>query len=268
MVEKPSNLALDDLVILQDLTLMQQVRGLDIGMRKNRLQSRNRLQNLFTTLQPILKPDLTLEIGAHSAPFSMLMAKQGFEAHAFEANPYNHQAFSPRINRRAPTVQYHHMAMSDADGEVTFQIKESRGGKAERKVTGNNSLLPRSDPAYSYETVTVPATRLDSFLAADGRSDKSFSAWIDVEGALSKVTAGFGTALQSCLSLIVEVEERSYWEGQMLVHDTMRYFAEQGLVPIARDFEYMHQYNLVYVRKDQLSVPGVRYALTRHLQGA
>ena len=245
---------------------MQQARGLDLGSRQQRLQSRDRMQDFFQEIQRILKPELTLEIGAHMALFSRRMARLGFEAHAFEANPYNHKAFSPQLDKRAPNVRYHHLAVSDADGEVTFQVKASRGGKAVNKVAGNNSLLERSDTSFDYESVTVPSVRLDSFLRQHALEGRSFSAWIDVEGALGKVTAGFASALQSCLSLIVEVEEESFWQGQMLYFDAMRYFAGQGLVPVARDFESPHQYNLVYLRKDVLQRPAVRLALTRYLQ--
>jgi FkbM family methyltransferase len=259
--------ALDDLVHLQDLGLLLQARGIDLDSRDQRVRSRNRLQDFFQRLQQILRPEITLEIGAHKAQFSQRMARMGFEAHAFEANPYNHAVFSPFLKRRAPEVSYHHLAVSDADGEVSFQVKQSRDGKAVSKVAGNNSLLERTDASFAYDTVTVPATRLDNFLTRSDLGGRSFSAWIDVEGALGKVTDGFGSALQSCLSLIVEVEETSYWQGQMLVFDAMRYFAGQGLVPVARDFEAPHQYNLVYLRKDMLQVPEVRLALTRYLQG-
>lgn len=259
--------ALSDLVHLQDLGLLLQARGVDLDSREQRLRSRNRLQDFFQRMQQILQPEVTLEIGALKAQFSQRMARLGFEAHAFEANPYNHAVFSPFLKRRAPGVAYHHLAVSDADGEVSFQIKQSRDGKALSKVAGNNSLLARTDTSFAYDSVTVPATRLDSFLTRSDLAGRSFSAWIDVEGALGRVTDGFGSALQSCLSLIVEVEEVRYWQGQMLVFDAMRYFASQGLVPVARDFESAHQYNLVYLRKDLLQVPAVRLALARHLQG-
>jgi FkbM family methyltransferase len=257
----------DELIHLQDLMLLGQARGMDLDNREQRIKSRDRLQGFFQGLQRVLKPDIALEIGAHMAPFSQRMARLGIEAHAFEANPYNHKAFASRVQRRAPTVQYHHLAMSDTDGEVTFQIKATRDGKEVKKIAGNNSLLQRSDPAFVYESVTVPSVRLDSFLANRGLEGRSFSAWIDVEGALGKVTAGFGSALQGCLSLIVEVEEVNYWQGQMLVFGVMRYFAGQGMVPVARDFEAAHQYNLVYLRKDVLLRPAVRLAVARYLQG-
>ncbi len=266
MVNVPD--AFEPYLHLQDLMLMQQARGVDLASREARTKTRDRLQEFFLRLQGVIAPKVTLEIGAHSATFSRKMARLGATPHAFEANPYNYQAFAPTIAKRSPAVRYHHMAVSDEDGEVTFQVKASRAGKPTAKVAGNNSLLVRNDAAFDYEAVTVPATRLDSFLAAEGIDGQPFSAWIDVEGALSKVTAGFGTALQHCASLIVEVEQHEYWEGQMLVPDAMRYFASQGLVPVARDFEAQHQYNIVYLKPEILWQPAVRMLLAKHFEAA
>lgn len=261
-----SGTASDDFLLMQDLFLMRQARAVDLDSREDRAKSRDRLQAFFVGLQPILKPEMTLEIGAHFASFSQAMSKAGVEAHAFEANPYTFQAYARRIRRRAPGVMYHHLAISDADGEATFQVKEAKGDKAVDKVSATNSLLVRADTRYSYETVTVPSRRLDSFLAEGGRHGRSFSAWIDVEGALQQVTAGFGNVLDCCLSLIVEVEETAIWQGQMLFFDAMRYFNRFNLIPVARDFESPHQYNMVYLRRDLVVRPEVRMALARFLK--
>lgn len=253
-----------DLVRMQDLVLMQQARLHRISDRGSRRQSAAAVQNLFLALQTVLQPDLTLEIGALFAQFSQEMSRRGIEAHAFEANPYTHDAFVRRLARRAPAMKYHHLAISDADGEATFQIRRAASGRPMRKAT-NNSLLTRENPNTDYEMVTVPASRLDSFLAGHGLDGRTFSAWIDVEGALGKVTAGFGTALQSCLGLIVEVEEKRFWQDQMLAHDVMEYMDGQGMVPVARDFEYRHQYNLLYLRKDVFARSDVRMVLSHYL---
>lgn len=253
-----------DLVRLQDLVLLQQARLHRLSDRGSRRQSAEAVQRLFLDLQAVLQPAATLEIGALFAQFSQEMSRRGVEAHAFEANPYSHESFVRRLARRAPALKYHHLAISDADGEATFQIRRAASGRPMRRAT-NNSLLARENPDTAYETVTVPASRLDTFLTRNGLEGKPFSAWIDVEGALGKVTAGFGTALQSCLSLIVEVEEKRFWQDQMLVHDVMAYMDGQGMVPVARDFEYRHQYNLVYLRKDVFARTDVRMLLSHYL---
>ncbi len=264
MPRRPS--ATDQTAALTDLLLMQQAQRYSLDIKSERNRSRDDLQGLFADLQAVIQPQFTVEIGAFTATFSQLMAGMGITAHAFEANPYNYEKFRARIAASAPAVRYHHLALSDRDGEVSFHVKDTKGGQTIRKEAGNNSLLQRNDASYGYETVSVPATRLDSFLAANGLNQGEFSAWIDVEGALHQVTGGFGSALEHCLSLIVEVEETAYWKDQMLVGDAMRYFGAQGLVPVARDFESRHQYNLVYLRADMLGKPGVRLALTRFFQ--
>jgi FkbM family methyltransferase len=253
-----------DLIRLQDLVLLQQARLHLLSDRVSRRQSAVAVQALFLELQQVLQPEVTFEIGALFAQFSQEMSRRGVEAHAFEANPYSHDSFVRRLARRAPALKYHHMAISDADGEATFQIRRAASGRPKRKAT-NNSLMTRENPETSYETVTVPASRLDSFMAKNGLGGRPFSAWVDVEGALGKVTAGFGDALRSCLSLIVEVEEKRFWQDQMLVHDVMAYLDEQGMVPVARDFEYRHQYNLVYLRKDVFERTEVRMLLEQYL---
>lgn len=253
-----------DLIRMQDLVLMQQSRLHDLSDPTSRQQSAAAVRTLFLDLQTVLRPEVTLEIGAYFSEFSQEMSRRGADAHAFEANPHTHDAFVRRLARRAPALHYHHLAISDADGEASFQIRCAPSGRPKRRAA-NNSLLTREGLNVEYETVTVPASRLDSFLASNGLAEKTFSAWIDVEGALGKVTAGFGTALASCLSLIVEVEEKRFWQDQMLVQDVMAYLDGQGMVPVARDFEYRHQYNLVYLRKDVFARTEVRGVLAQYL---
>lgn len=156
------------------------------------------------------------------------------------------------------------MAVSDVDGEATFQIRKGEGGRALRKA-GNKSLLKRQSGGDNCESVTVPECRLQSFLTLNGLDGRACSAWIDVEGALGKVTAGFGPAREFCLSLIVEVEEKCIWVDQMLAVDVMQYLDRQGTMPVARDFGCPHQYNMVYLRKDVMQLPKVRQVLTAFL---
>ena len=207
---------------MQDLFLMQRAHSIDFRQHNSRKASNERLQRFFIELQRVLRPRVTLEIGAQMATFSRKMAKLGIEAHAFEANPYNHREFVDHLKRRAGAVKYCHLAICDIDGEVTFHVKESVGGKAVNKVAGNNSLLVRTSKSIVYEKITVPARRLDSYLTEHSLGDQTFSLWIDVEGALRRVVGGFGTSLNKCLSIIVEVEEVAFWEDQMLVFEAMK----------------------------------------------
>lgn len=258
-----------DAAALLDLLLLQQAERSDLSSRKDRRESRDRLQALFYDLQAAIRPDMTLEIGAFDAGFSARMAKKGIQAHAFEANPYNFRRFGEPLSKFGPMLTYHHCAIGDVDGEVTFEIKTRINGQDVAREAGNNSLLKKSDDQgdIEYETVTVPSLTLESFLTREKLIDHGFSAWIDVEGALSKVIGGFGSALKNCHSVIVELEELPYWEGQMLFDEAIRWFVDQGFLPVARDFESRHQFNVVFVKVAQLKTPKVRLVLARYFSG-
>lgn len=261
--------AIDAATVL-DLLLLQQAKTADVASRQGRRASRDRLQVLFQTLQMILRPEMTLEIGAFDARFSRQMATKGVRAYAFEANPYNYRKFSSQINKLNLPLSYLHLAMSDVDGEATFEVKTTINGQTVEPVSGNNSLLRRSADRgeIGYETVTVPSTTLAGFLKQEKLGDLNFSAWIDVEGALSKVLGGFGKAMKNCLSVIVELEELPYWNGQMLYDEAIRWFIGQGFLPVARDFESPHQFNVIFLKAELLREPKVRLALARHIGAA
>lgn len=266
MSDRPANAltASEQILILQDLALMQQARGIDLGSAEARHASRDQLQALFVRLQKAIQPSLTLEIGANNANFSQKMTRLGLTAYAFEANPHIFATFAGPLAQKVPALGYHHLAVCDVDGETPFEVKASHGSMQFKPTARNNSLLRRTDPQFTYESIPVPSTRLDSFLQRNGLEGQNFSAWVDVEGAFGAVSAGFGTALRSCLSLLVEVEDQAFWQNQMLARDVMRYLQGQGLVPVARDFEGQHQYNLLYLRPDMLDLPAVRAELAEY----
>lgn len=257
----------DSPVIQQDLALMQQARGIDLTSVEARHASRDRLQALFIRLQKVIQPPLTLEIGAHAANFSQKMSRMGIEAHAFEASPHIHANFVQALAEKAPDLHYHPLAVSDVDGEVDFEVKETHRSTPLKKTARTNSLLRRADPGFTYDSIKVGSVRLESFLRDRGLLGRDFSAWVDVEGAFGKVSAGCGAVLRHCLSLIVEVEELAFWQDQMLVREVMRFLHGQGLVPVARDFEGQHQYNLLYLRPDVLERPAVRAELAAYFSG-
>ena len=250
--------------------LLQQARNYDLNDPAARRRSRDDLQQLFYGLQKPLKPQAVLEVGAYRAEFSVRMARAGIEAHAFEANPYNHRKFADEIAATGYPVSYHNCAMGDRDGEVSFQIKRRVNGTEVSPGARNNSLMRRAGDfgEVEYETVTVPSVTLAGYLATHGLARKTYSAWIDVEGALGLVTAGVGGGLKNCLSLIVEVEETAYWDGQMLYSDAMAAFHRQGFVAVARDFESRFQHNIVFLKAPLLTDPAVRLLLAGHFAKA
>jgi hypothetical protein len=94
--------------------------------------------------------------------------------------------------------------------------------------------------------VQVPCTSLDSFFA--DHEFRSASLWIDVEGATGKLVTGGRSVLSRASVVMVEVEDRSFWDGQWLAGEVLTFLHGCGLVPVARDHQSVHQFNVVLVR--------------------
>jgi FkbM family methyltransferase len=210
---------------------------------------------------PGVRPTFTLEFGAFEANFSADMRRLGIRAIALEANPYNFEYFRNHPNLVESGVEYLHTAVSNTEGHIEFHIQKALNGEAVDPVRGNNSLFIRAQDGVEYETVTVPSTSLAELFRKNGCAGQSFSAWIDVEGAIGDVLDGAGITFQTCMTVMVEVEQHRFWHGQKLVFDVMEFFMKRNLIPIARDFEYSHQYNLIFVRRELLERADVREAM-------
>jgi hypothetical protein len=157
-------------------------------------------------------------------------------------------------------VEYLHLALSDQPGPVTFNVHRDAEGAP--LANGHASLLRREktpeDIARGFVEATVDGVTADMFFA-DATFAKA-AMWIDVEGACRLVLPGARDLLSKTVVLIVEVEEQPFWgEGHWLRNDVVTYLADLGLVPVARDFEYVHQYNIVFVRAELLNGPNRIY---------
>ena len=122
------------------------------------------------------------------------------------------------------------------------------------------------EDATGTQEVSVEATTIDTFFG--DHPFESCAMWVDVEGASEMVLSGASQVLLKTDVVIIEVEDREYWEGQWLRPDVMEYFYQHGLMPMSRDFQSRYLYNIVFVRQSKMSVDRVRWALTHHLSRA
>jgi FkbM family methyltransferase len=247
--------------LMIDLLLLQNAAHYDVGNESERRRSNEDLISLFYMLQDRIRPELTVEIGAFNAKFSIDMRRRGFRAIALEANPHNFEHFRKDPELASSGVEYLHLAISGTDGFIDFQLQKKVAGVEADPVRGNNSILIRNTDGIEYDVINVPSASLAGFFRNHGLDGKSFSAWIDVEGAMGEVLDGADAALDSCLTLLVEVEQHRFWRDQRLVTHVMDLLIRRNLIPIARDFEYAHQYNMIFVRRELLESAVVRDAL-------
>lgn len=248
---------MQDFEIAMTLTrLAQQAMGYNLREDDERKRSVANLAQLFFALQRVSPPALFVEAGAHNAATSRRIRSMlpDIPVLAFEANPHNHARFTSQHNYTALRIDYRLQALSDKNGDVTFRVLVGEGNRPHAHVSGRSSLLARTDPTAQYETVTVPAVTLSGAVAPH---PGDVSLWVDVEGAAAPVLTGAKDILPRTSTMMIEVETRPFWDGQWLVTDVMRALMAHGLVPVARDFQAQAQFNLLFVRADLMSHPGV-----------
>ncbi|MGP9791041.1 FkbM family methyltransferase [Roseinatronobacter sp. NSM] len=224
----------------------------DLRGREGRKLSARQLRQLFYGLQRALQPAHFVEAGAHNAATSLKIREVSPQTSvtAFEANPYNFKKFASQTNFAAAGVDYRLNALTDHEGPVTFNVLIEEGGVARQPASGRSSLLTRTDATARHEEVTVTGTTLD---ACFSDQTGTLALWVDVEGAAGKLLAGAARTLPRIQSLMIEVETRAFWSGQWLHTDICAHLMGAGLIPVARDFEFRHQFNILFLHPDALA---------------
>jgi FkbM family methyltransferase len=236
----------------------------DLDKQTHRRASARVLKQLFFNMARALGSDVFAEAGALDARHSVRARKVLPKAQiiAFEANPHNHAAFAASPDLAQARMEYRLAALSDQEGPQRFKVLVWENGRERRKVSGRSSLMAREEGrAARYEEVEVPGTTLDAALAPlPGRVVLK----VDVEGAAGPVLRGAVATLARTDLVVIEVETRAFWQGQWLHLDVCAHLMAAGLVPVARDFEFPNQFNVVFLSPRALGQAGVMEALERY----
>lgn len=257
-----------ELVELFQLQLAQQAMLYDLAYMSGRKQSAELVAEFFLRIQTLLPVTTVLEIGAHEATFSRAAKKVCPEktVRAFEANPQVYAHFLLDGELRKLGVDYRYGAIGNSNGTTRLHIYESIDGKKEPSDSRRQSILLRvANETDHHHDVSVPLARLDTLCAAD-EEDSCYALWIDAEGAGGQVLQGAEGILPRTLAVYMELESRPKFENQALDRDSMRYLLERDFVPLLRDFQFKHQYNVVFVKKD--CVPLVEREWHRYFHSA
>lgn len=237
-------------VMMHELRLQQTAGLFNLWSGDGRRKSAISLVELFFGVVRITQPELFIEAGAKEASASIRAEKLLPLARiaAFEASPHNFEHYSGQPNLRSSRVEYRNIALTKRNGPVTFFVRSAVDGKPVDRLSGKNSLLERTDENVSYEQMIVPGMRLDRVFPRP----KPNAIWIDVEGATGDLISGGHRVLRRTQVAIVEMADNENWHGEMRAPDVIRRLLGFGLVPVARDFEYKSQYNVVFVRNSVL----------------
>lgn len=219
-----------------------------------RRQSTPLLRKLFLDLCDEYEVLNLLEIGAHEASISCdflnLTYSRNRRALAFEANPLTfkeitHQALSCG-------VEIYNLGISNSVGNLEFYIPLT--ANTQNLTPGNASFLTRTDAISNYRSFKVATETIDHVFDSHRILGES-AFWIDVEGFAHEVLRGAKSTLKTnqVVLLHIEVEAMKYWNEQKTYETIFAELSEFGFTPLARDFEYQYQYNVLFCKQNILS---------------
>lgn len=236
----------------------------DLPSEKERQRSNTELANLFANIITNSKIDSFFEIGALNAEFSMFIKDHVKNVVAFEASPRNYQNAKDSLSN----IEYLNIAVSDMDGNIDFNVAtDTRSGSGVINVGADSMMSRVDDQDIIYDINTVPSTKLDTFIKNKQWDNQTNALWIDVEGASLKVLLGAEDTLANTKIIFIEMEQATFWKDQALVAEVNKFLCNKNFVPIARDFEFENQFNIVYISEDILYSSAVDISLQMFYSG-
>lgn len=236
----------------------------DLPDNKERQRSNTELANLFANIIVNSKIESFFEIGALNAEFSIFIKDHVKNVVAFEASTRNYENAKHGLS----DIEYLNMAVSDIDGEINFNVATSTKSGSGAINVGADSIMSRvNDEDIIYDINKIASINLDTFIKDKKWDSQTNALWIDVEGASLKVLSGAENSLDNTKVIFIEMEQSTFWKDQALVAEVNKFLSSKNFVPIARDFEYENQFNVVYVSEDILYSSAVDISLQMFYAG-
>lgn len=193
----------------------------------------------FIKIQNLLKPDISVEIGAFDADFSMSMSQFDIEVFAFEASPFVYKRYKDNLK----SINYINKAVSDKNGTISFEVQPGN----DPSVIGNNSIKNRNMSA-DYKYIDVESVSIDEYF-----KEKQFSngvMWIDVEGASREVLTGSTNRLKDFSSICIELELEDFWKDAWKRDDVVSFLESNGFCMIHESYAYNGQNDAIFIKKE------------------
>lgn len=169
---------------------------------------------------------------------------------AIEANPTTFKEITPNADGKFAKLN---IGLSDSDGWLNLHIPKNHA------TDGSSTFKPSK--RRDYETTRVQTKKLDDVLDGSIYVEGSFALWVDVEGMQKEVLTGAARVLENdnCKLIKIEVEDECFFSGQAwLANDVYKHLKGLGYELVFRDFEYIGQYNLLFVKGDMLEQVNTR----------
>lgn len=169
------------------------------------------------SIQSIIKPDISIEVGAHDADFSKEMIALDVDVFAFEASPYVYDRFKNDL----AGIKYINSAVSNTNKKIKFEIQLD----VDPSIAGNNSIKNRNE-SKDYSYIDVESISINEYF-----KDTLFSKgalWVDAEGASGEVLLGADERLKDFGSIYIELEKKDFWKDAWQRDQAVKYLNDNG----------------------------------------
>jgi hypothetical protein len=110
--------------------------------------------DIFINIQKVLKPDISVEVGAYDADFSKKAKSFDIDIFAFEASPYVFNKFKDEMHG----IFYINKAISNKNEFIQFEIDK----RYDPSEVGHNGIKNRNLD-LDYEYIKVPCVSIDEY---------------------------------------------------------------------------------------------------------
>jgi FkbM family methyltransferase len=218
----------------------------------------------YSLLAALPSIDLFMDVGSLDGreSFTVEALFPNITCIAYEPNPHNIGVIQAEIARRHSRVNLEMFAVGNENGITSFYVKTPLLTTGSH---GTSSILkPPVWPNYSISTIEVPLRRLDGIDSI--LKFNKIALWIDVEGAGYFVLEGLAGLVHKAQIVNIEVETKTWFEGEKLAPDVIRLMDSYGFELIGssldRDLQ-RPQGDLVFLRKSTLSNTVIRRAILK-----
>jgi FkbM family methyltransferase len=198
--------------------------------------------NLFIKIQDQINPDISIEVGAFAAEFSLEMLKFDIDIYAFEASPYVYDKYKDKLDK----INYINKAVSNKNEVIKFEIVE--GG--DPSYSTSNSIKNRNE-ARSYYYIDVDSISINQYFI--NNNFKKGALWVDAEGASEEVLTGANNKLKDFASIYIELEGQEYWKECWQKNDVIQYLNKNDFILVFEKPCYDNQFDSIFINKKYMN---------------
>jgi FkbM family methyltransferase len=172
--------------------------------------------------------DLVIDIGANEGQFGLSLRRRGYYGRiaSFEPIPEVYARLR-QLSSRDANWSTHDLALGDYDGYARLRVAKS--SQLSSFVTSTKWNEDRESNVAQVRCETVAIRCLDSIFP-ELIADRPFLK-VDVQGAEEKVLRGAKESLSRVVGVQLEIALYEFYEGQLLLQESLRLMDGLGFVP-------------------------------------